>query len=121
MPRDVPGLAERMYMDSVGDLACHAQHPRVHRSDVDLRIRRVDRARAPLWRDEVEAVKVAAMVELSCPECREARLHRQHVVPQPRTRTLELHAVAPDHVRSHLRAESESELAVRRLLQLPRR
>lgn len=116
MARDVARLAERMHMHAVGHLACHPQHPRVHRRDVDLRIRRVDRARAPLRRDEVQAVKVPVVLQLPRPERTEARLHRPHVIPQPRTRPLEFHPVSPHHMRAYLGAKAEPELAARCLL-----
>ena len=76
---------------------------------------------APLRSDEVQVVEIAVVIQLPGPERRETCPHRQHVVAQPRTRTLEGHAVAPHHMRAHLRAETEPELPAGRLLQLPRR
>ena len=36
----VARLADRVDVDAVGDLARHAQHPRIDRGDVDLRVGR---------------------------------------------------------------------------------
>ena len=40
---EVGGVVERMDVHTVGDLAGHAEHPRVHGSDVDRRVRCADR------------------------------------------------------------------------------
>ena len=118
---DVARLAEWVDVHAVGDLTGHAQHPRVHRGDVDLGIGRIDGAGAPLGRDEVHVVEIAVMVELAGPESREACLHGAHVVAQSRARLFEGHAVAAHHVRPDLGAETEPEPAAGGFLQFPRR
>ena len=118
---EIARLTERMDMYSVGDFACHAQHPRIHRGNVDVRIGCGDRSRAPLGSDEVEIVELAVVIERPGPERGETRLHGEHVVAQPRTGMLEGHAVAPHDMRAHLRAQTEPELSAGRLLQFPRR
>ena len=121
MPFQIAGLAERMDMHPVGHLTCHAQHPRIHRRDIHLGIRRVDGSRAPLRSDEVEAVEVAVVIKCPRSERREARLHRQHIVAQPRAGTFEGRSVATHDVRANLRAQAQPEFPAGRLLKLPRR
>ena len=67
-----------------------------------------------------EVVELAVVIQLSRSERREARLHREHVVAQPRTRMIERHAISPHDVSAYLRAKTESELPAGRLLQFPR-
>jgi hypothetical protein len=49
------------------DFVRHAQHPRIHRGDIDFRIGCVDRPRAPLRRDEVEVAELTMVIERASP------------------------------------------------------
>ena len=74
------------------------------------------------WRsDEVEVVELAVVIQRAGSERGETRLHGEQVVAQPRTGTIEGHAVAPHDMSAHLRAKPEPELPAGRLLQFPRR
>src|ERR1700720_1829039 len=108
-----------MDMHSVSHLTCHAQHPRIHRCDVDFGIGRVDDPWTPLRSDEVEVVELAVVIEPPRSERGETRLHGEHVVAQTRTGTIEVHAVPPHDMRANLRAETEPELPAGRLLEFP--
>src|SRR6201996_8314517 len=106
-----------MDMDTVGDLARHAQHPRIHRGDVDFGIGRLDGSRVPLRSDEIEVVEVPMVVECAGTEGGETGLDGEHVVAQTRAGAIEGHAVPPHDMRANLRAEAEPELPVGRLLE----
>lgn len=113
MTREVAGLANRMDMHSVGHFACHSQHPRIHRGDIDFRVGSVDGSRTPLRSNEVEVVEVAVVIERPGAERREARLHGEQVVAQPGTGPLEGHPIAPHDVGAHLRTQTQPELPAR--------
>ena len=72
---EVSGLTKGMDMNAVRHFACHPQHPRIHRGDVDFGVGRVDGSGAPLRGDEVEVIELAVMIELPRSECGEARFH----------------------------------------------
>ena len=120
MASEVARFADRVDVDAVGDLAGHAQHPRVDGGDVDLRVGRFDRTWAPLRVEERQLVELAVVVERLATESGEARLHGEDVVAQAWTGSLELDAVPANDVGAYLRAEPEPERSARGFLQLPR-
>ena len=119
MSGEVAGLADRVDVHAIGDLAGHLQHPRIHGGDVDGRIGNVDRAGAPLTVQEVEIVELAVVIERFAAEAGEARLDSTDVVAQTGARVVELDAVASHHMRAYLCAEAEPEAPARQFLELP--
>lgn len=108
-------------MDPVGDLAGHAQHPRVHGGDEHGHVRVLDPPRGPLRGKEAEpVVRALEGQRLDTLERAKDRLQREHVLAQPRTRRLELGGVAALHVRLHLRPDAEEKPSLGLVGELPR-
>ncbi len=116
---EITRLAEGVDVHTVGNLAGHPQHPRIHRCDIDFGVGFGDRTGAPLGGDVVQVVELAVVVEVAGPERRETSSHRQNVVAQPGAGMVEGAAVAAHHMGANLGAQAEPEAPAAGLLQLP--
>jgi len=111
---------KRVDVDSITQLARHAEHVGSDGGDVDRRSRILDRPGRPHRIEQCQLVVRAAVVERRFAlECAEEGSQCGDVVAHARARRVELRPVSPGDVRPDLGADAEPEAAAARVLELP--
>ena len=121
MTFQISRFADGMNMHTVGDLARHLQHPRIHRGDINLWVGSINLAGTPLWCDECQFIKLAVVFERSATKSSETGFDCQDVIAQAWTRTIEGNSITTHHVGLYLSTKAQTKATTTGLLKFPRR